>query len=263
MRPFLLLVPAMLLGATALEAQTSDDSFEWKGRLAAGKTLEIRGINGDIRVTAAKGDETVVHATKRAKKGDVSSVRVKVEEHAGGVTICAIYPGGSGDDCASGNKGRKGRSDDDDRGDDVVVDFTVEVPAKVRFEGGTVNGGIDAQGLRADAEVSTVNGAIVLATTGVGSASTVNGSVRLRIGSAAWDGRLEARTVNGSVTVEMPQPSDLDVEAGTLNGSISSDFPLTLQGKMSPQRIKGTIGKGGRQLRLETVNGDVQLRRAA
>lgn len=262
MRPFLFLVPAMLLGASALEAQKSDDSFEWKGRLAAGKTLEIRGINGDIRVTAARGDEAVVQATKRAKKGDVSSVKIKVEEHADGVTICAIYPGGSGDDCASGNKGRKGRSDDD-RGDDVVVDFTVEVPAQVRFEGGTVNGGIDAQGLRADAEVSTVNGAIVLATTGVGSATTVNGSVRLSIGSAAWDGRLEARTVNGSVTVEMPQPTDLDVEASTLNGSISSDFPLTLQGKMSPQRIKGTIGKGGRQLRLETVNGDVQLRRAA
>jgi len=262
MRPFLFLVPAMLLGPSALEAQKSDDSFDWNGRLAAGKTLEIRGINGDIRVTAARGDEAVVHATKRAKKGDVSSVKIKVEEHAEGVTICAIYPGGSGDDCASGNKGRKGRSDDD-RGDDVVVDFTVEVPAKVRFEGGTVNGGIDAQGLRADADVSTVNGAIVLATTGVGSATTVNGSVRLRIGSAAWDGRLEARTVNGGVTVEMPQPTDLDVEASTLNGSISSDFPLTLQGKMSPQRIKGTIGKGGRQLRLETVNGDVQLRRAA
>lgn len=262
MRPFLFLVPAMLLGASALEAQKSDDSFEWKGRLAAGRTLEIRGINGDIRVTAARGDEAVAHATKRAKKGDVSSVKIKVEEHAEGVTICAIYPGGSGDDCASGNMGRKGRSDDD-RGDDVVVDFTIEVPATVRFEGGTVNGGIDAQGLRADAEVSTVNGAIVLATTGVGSATTVNGSVRLSIGSAAWDGRLEARTVNGSVTVEMPQPTDLDVEASTLNGSISSDFPLTLQGKMSPQRIKGTIGKGGRQLRLETVNGDVQLRRAA
>jgi DUF4097 and DUF4098 domain-containing protein YvlB len=262
MRPFLFLVPAMLLGASALEAQQSDDSFDWKGRLAAGKTLEIRGINGDIRVTAARGDEAVVHATKRAKKGDVSSVRIKVEEHAEGVTICAIYPGGSGDDCASANKGRKGRYDDDD-GDDVVVDFTVEVPAKVRFEGGTVNGAIDAQGLRADADVSTVNGAIVLATAGVGSATTVNGSVRLRIGSAAWEGRLEARTVNGSVTVEMPQPTDLDVEASTLNGSISSDFPLTLQGKMSPQRIKGTIGKGGRQLRLETVNGDVQLRRAA
>jgi DUF4097 and DUF4098 domain-containing protein YvlB len=87
--------------------------------------------------------------------------------------------------------------------------------------------------------------------------------VRLRIGSASWNGQLDARTVNGSVTVEMPAPTDLEVEAATLNGSISSDFPLTLQGKMSPQKLRGTIGKGGRQLHLETVNGDVSLRKAS
>ncbi|HEX5818238.1 MAG TPA: DUF4097 family beta strand repeat-containing protein [Gemmatimonadales bacterium] len=261
MRPFLFLVPAVLLGAATMEAQQKD-SFDWKGRLGAGKTLEIRGINGDIRVTAARGDEAVVRATKSARKGDVSRVQIKVEEHADGVTICTIYPGSSSDSCTDSGKRRKNHSSDDDN-NDVVVDFTVEVPANVRFEGGTVNGGIDAQGLRADATVSTVNGGIVLATTGVGSATTVNGSVRLRIGSASWDGQLDARTVNGSVTVEMPAPTDLEVEAATLNGSISSDFPLTLQGKMSPQKLRGTIGKGGRQLHLETVNGDVSLRKAS
>ena len=260
MRPFLILLPALLLGTSALPAQKSD-TFDWKGRLAAGKTLEVRGINGDIRVTAAKGDEAVVRATKTAKKSDVSRVQIKVEEHADGVTICAIYPGSSSDSCDDRGKRKKSHSNDDDN--DVVVDFAVEVPANVRFEGGTVNGGIDAQGLKADANVSTVNGPIVLSTAGVGSATTVNGSVRLRIGSASWDGRLDARTVNGSVTVEMPQPADLEVEAATLNGSVSSDFPLTLQGKMSPQKFRGTIGKGGRTLHLETVNGDVSLRKAS
>ena len=261
MRPILFFLPALLLGASSLEAQKSD-TFDWKGRVAAGKTLEIRGINGNIRVTPATGDEAIVRATKKSKKSDVSSVQIKVEEHADGITICTIYPSSGGTDCDDQGKHKKNHSSDDDD-NDVVVDFAVQVPASVRFEGGTVNGGIDAQGLKADASVSTVNGAIVLATAGVGSATTVNGSVRVRIGSANWDGRLDARTVNGSVTVEMPQPSDLDVEAATLNGSVSSDFPLTLQGKMSPQRIKGTIGKGGRQLRLETVNGDIALRRAS
>jgi DUF4097 and DUF4098 domain-containing protein YvlB len=260
MRPFLFLLPALLLGASTAEAQKSD-TFDWKGRLATGKTLEIRGINGDIRVIPAKGDEAIVRATKSANKSDVSSVQIKVEEHADGVTICAIYPNSNGDSCKDSGKQKKNHSHDDDD-NDVVVDFAVQVPANVRFEGGTVNGGIDAQGLKGDANVSTVNGAVVLSTTGVGSATTVNGSVRLRIGSASWDGRLDARTVNGSVTVEMPEPGDLEVEAATLNGSVSSDFPITLQGKMSPQRFRGTIGKGGRQLKLETVNGDVSLRRA-
>ena len=261
MRPILCFVPALLLSASSLEAQKSD-TFDWKGRLAAGKTLEIRGINGDIRVTPTTGDEAIVRATKTSKKSDVSRVQIKVEQHADGITICTIYPGSSSDSCDDRGKHKRNHSSDDDD-NDVVVDFAVQVPANVKFEGGTVNGGIDAQGLKADATVSTVNGAIVLATAGVGSATTVNGSVRVRIGSASWDGRLDARTVNGSVTVEMPQPSDLEVEAATLNGSVSSDFPLTLQGKMSPQRFRGTIGKGGRQLRLETVNGDIALRKAS
>jgi DUF4097 and DUF4098 domain-containing protein YvlB len=255
----LLLVPALLLGATALEAQKKDETFDWTGRLAAGRTLAVRGINGDLRVSAAKGGEAVVHAAKHARKGDVTKVQVKVEEGADGVTICAIYDSDPSLTCSSKNKSH--RHDDYDDGDDVTVDFTVEVPAGVRFEGSTVNGGIQAAGLAADADVTTVNGSIDLATTGVASASTVNGSVKLRLGKAAWNGSLDARTVNGSVVVEMPAPTDLDVTAGTLNGSVSSDFPLTLQGKMSPQKLRGTIGKGGPRLRLESVNGDVSLRR--
>jgi DUF4097 and DUF4098 domain-containing protein YvlB len=259
MRPFLFLVPALLLGATALDAQKKDDAFDWKGRIAAGKTLAIRGVNGDIRVTAASGSDAVVHAAKHARKGDVTKVQVKVEEDADGVTICAIYSDDTARTCSSKSSGRKGDWDDDD---DVAVDFTVQVPAGVRFEGNTVNGGIEASGITADADVSTVNGDVALATTGVGSATTVNGSVKLRLGKTNWTGSLDAKTVNGSVVVEMPAPSDLDVTAGTLNGTVSSDFPLTLQGKMSPQKMRGTIGKGGPKLRLESVNGDVSLRRA-
>ena len=60
-------------------------------------------------------------------------------------------------------------------------------------------------------------------------------------GATTWAGDLEAKTVNGWVTVEMPTPVNLDVRANTLNG----DFPMTLQGKMSPRSMRGTIGNGG------------------
>ena len=261
MRPMLLLLPALLLGASTLEAQKSD-TFDWKGKLASGKLLSIRGVNGDIRVTAAKGGEAVVRATKKARKGDVNAVQVKMEEDAEGVTICAIYDRDPGVTCSSKNN-RKNHDHDDDDDDDVTVDFTVEVPAGVRFEGSTVNGGVEATGLTSEADVTTVNGDVELATSGYGSATTVNGSVRLRIGQNNWTGQLAAKTVNGSVTVEMPTPTDLEVTAGTLNGSVSSDFPIVMQGKMSPQKLRGTIGKGGRQLRMESVNGDINLRKVS
>jgi hypothetical protein len=47
-----------------------------------------------------------------------------------------------------------------------------------------------------------------------------------------------------------------------VNGSITTDFPLTVQGKWGPRKAHGTIGGGGRELSLETVNGSVELRKA-
>jgi hypothetical protein len=255
---FLFPLAAALIAAGTLDAQQADDDFRWSGALAAGRTLEVRGVSGNLTVSAASGGTAVVRARKSARRGDLAAVQVKVEESAAGAVICVVYVKRGGD-CDAGS-----RSKGDWNGDeDVSVDFTVEVPAGVRFEGSTVNGGIEARGLRSDAELSTVNGDVELETTGTGSARTVNGGVRLRMGRASWDGTLDASTVNGGVQVTMPTPTNLEVDAATTNGSISSDFPLTLQGKMSSQKLRGTIGKGGPRLKLATVNGDVELRKAS
>jgi len=72
---------------------------------------------------------------------------------------------------------------------------------------------------------------------------------------------LRFNTVNGSVTVLLPAGANADVEAATVNGSLESDFPLTIQGRFSNRRMRGTIGDGGHLLKLETVNGSVTIRR--
>ena len=53
----------------------------------------------------------------------------------------------------------------------------------------------------------------------------------------------------------------MQFQAETVNGNISTDFPLTIQGKLNPKHISGTIGSGGRELGLKTVNGNIELRR--
>ena len=63
----------------------------------------------------------------------------------------------------------------------------------------------------------------------------------------------------GSVTVELPEQLDAEVEMTTVNGSLSADYPLTHQGRISPRRIRATIGQGGRRMEFKTVNGDVRL----
>ena len=77
-----------LLVAPAAGAQ----DFQWKGRIAAGKWLEVKGVNGDVRATAAAGAEAEVTAAKTARRSEPESVEIVVLEHDDGVTICAVYP---------------------------------------------------------------------------------------------------------------------------------------------------------------------------
>jgi hypothetical protein len=51
------------------------------------------------------------------------------------------------------------------------------------------------------------------------------------------------------------------VSASTVNGALSSDWPMTVRGRFGPRRMNGKIGAGGRELALQTVNGDIELRR--
>ena len=257
----LMIVGLIVAGATwpiPLEAGSIQD-FEWKGKIEQGKTIEVKGVLGDVRAERTSGNEVEVTARKHGRRGDESDVRIEVIEHSGGVTICAVYPSKSDDrpnECRSGRGGHMSTHKND-----VNVDFRVRVPAGVKFVGKTVNGDVEALDMRGDVFASTVNGSVDVSTNGLAEASTVNGSITVSMGRADWEGELKFSTVNGSVRLELPDELDCVLQVATVNGHISSDYAVTVKGRFSPRHLKGTIGKGGRTLNIKTVNGSVELRR--
>jgi DUF4097 and DUF4098 domain-containing protein YvlB len=247
------------VAALAIPALAAQQEFHWTGQVAPGGAVEIKGINGGIQATGSSGGQVEVTAVKRGRKSDPAQVKVDVVEHAGGVTICAVYPAvdGQANTCAPGKGGRLGAKDND-----VVVEFQVKVPAGVRFVGRTVNGGISASGLSADAEATTVNGGVEIEAGGTARATTVNGGITARLGRADWDGLLKLTTVNGGIDVAVPPGLNAELKASTVNGDIQTDFPVTMSGRISKRHVEGTIGSGGRQLEMETVNGSIELKKA-
>jgi hypothetical protein len=222
--------------AVTLPATTAAQDFQWSGRIAEGQALTIRGINGSIRAIPSDTREATVEASKRATRGSVDDVRIEVVEHAGGVTICAVYPntrGASRNECnASGSRGTV-------RDNDVQVEFVVRVQAGTRFEGHNVNGSVEAEGLRSDVTLATVNG-------------------RIR---ASTSGRIHrASTVNGGIEVAVPAGLGAELHASTVNGAIETDFPVQMRGRLGRRSVQGTIGAGGPEMRLSTVNGSIRLR---
>jgi hypothetical protein len=249
-----LTLAALVLAGPATAAQ---EEFDWSGSVAPGKTLEVKGVNGGIDAVGTSGDQVVLHAVKKGKKSDPADVRIEVLEHAGGVTICAVYPG-EGNECQPGPSGRMKV----DR-NDVNVDFEVRVPARVHFVGRTVNGGVSAEGIQGRAEAHTVNGGIRVEAAGLTTAETVNGGIEATVGQAGWSEPVKLKTVNGGIKVSLPGDTEANVEAATVNGDIETDFPLTVKGKFGRRRIQGSIGGGGPLLEMQTVNGGIKLNRTS
>lgn len=258
MRSALTLALFLSVIVVAAEASAQADDFEWRGRVAPGQTLEIRGIAGAVVAELARGDEVEVTARKRGDEADLSDVRVEVVPHEGGVTICAVYgtPAGAREEsrCGGGHATRAGTAD-------VRVDFTVRVPAGVRLEARTVNGSIEARDLRSEVVARTVSGRVDVSTTEAAQARTVSGSITATVGSLARAGELSFQSVSGSVTVRLPADAGARVHMRTVSGGLESDFPMMLQGRISPRRFEATIGDGGPGIVMRTVSGNVRLRR--
>jgi len=236
--------------------------FTWSGRVEPGAAVEIRGISGMIEAVASDGDQVEVVATRFGDPDDVERVSFDVIEDRDGVVVCALYPirhrSRRHRDRGCRRHGSTGGDIDDL---DVDVEFVVRVPSGVGFTGHLVSGEISATGLDAEVEAATVSGDIRISTTDVASANTVSGSIEASLGRTDWSGSLRFNSVSGDITVALPDNPSLDVRFNSLSGDIQSDFPLTIQGRRSfvGSNLRGAVGGGGPELRINTVSGDLRL----
>jgi DUF4097 and DUF4098 domain-containing protein YvlB len=253
---FQTLFVSLLLTTAATAAQ---DDFSWRGALAPGQTIEVKGVNGNIRATETAGGEIELAADRHGRRNNPSEVRIEVVPHAAGITICAVYPSTDANKPNECKPGKEGRNNV--RNNDVQVDFTVRVPKGVHLIAHTVNGGVDARGIQGDVSAHSVNGKIVVDAKGNVQAHTVNGGITAAMGDTSWAGTREFHTVNGGITVDLPITASTDFSATVVNGGIESDFPIMVKGKIDPRRLSGTLGHGGRELKLSTVNGSIKIRR--
>jgi hypothetical protein len=252
------LVAAIALPAAGQQTQNGD-TFNWHGRVPAGQWIHVKNLTGDITVGAASGNDVEVVGTKRWRRGDPSVVHFSTSSSGGDVTICALWQDGTCDERGYHSNNRRSRNDNND----VSVEFRVLVPKGVKVDVETVNGTVSIDGATAEVRANTVNGDLDVTTSGGRvNAATVNGSLRARLGRIDNDGDMHFETVNGSVIVDFSGEFGGDVDLQTVNGTLNTNFELTLSGRLDPKHLRAHIGKpGGPRLSLETVNGNVELRR--
>jgi DUF4097 and DUF4098 domain-containing protein YvlB len=244
---------AALLSSAAFLYGVDGAPFEWRGSIPTGRTLEVKGVNGEIRIEPSTGSEVQVSARITARRSDPNDVRVEVVPGEGGdVRICSVYP------TNDGPVGCAGRGNI--RDNDTKVNFTVRLPRGVRMSARNVNGDIVGRGLNSPLEARTVNGRVEIATTEAASAQTVNGEILADFGPLGESS--DFATVNGSITLGLPPTANANVQASVVNGTITPDFPLTLTGTISRKKINGRLNNGGPVLSVKTVNGSINIKRS-
>jgi hypothetical protein len=245
----------------------------------AGRTLDVRTIQGAITVEAYDGRDVEITVNKSISASSQEDLRdaerdvVLDQSDTDGLMKAIVrYP----DQPACGERGdRNRRRSWHEPPYDVRYDFTIRVPRDTRLELCTVNeGNIVVKGAQGDFVLRTVNGRINMTDMGgSGQATTVNGGVTASFVRAPRTPST-FKTINGDVIVTMPDGLAADLRMKTFNGGLFTDFDVqTLPSAtpvMSEQRDGMFIyrspgfttvraGGGGPELTLDTLNGDVRV----
>jgi DUF4097 and DUF4098 domain-containing protein YvlB len=157
------------------------------------------------------------------------------------------------------------RADAPDFGDGRgwAVSYEIFVPRRTDLSLKAHNGGIAIADVRGEVQFDVHNGGVSLKRMG-GSVhgKTVNGGVSVDLDGPRWEGsELDVAATNGGVSLSVPENFSARLEARTVNGRVSVDFPGAVQGNGNGREISMTVGGGGPLVRAVTTNGGVSIRR--
>jgi len=267
-------------GAAAAEDTSTDQlSVLFSDPSRPGK-LQVGILNGGITISGYDGKEVAVKARVRGedeetagRKGwKVGGHRPKQEDKAAGLRRIPMTATGlaieENDNVMSVEVDAHSHA----------VDLAIQVPRQTSLELSCVNDGdIHVEGVQGEIEVSNTNGAVKLTdVSGSVVAHALNDNVVVRFVKVDPVKPMSFSSLNGDIDVTLPPDVHANVRLKTFNGDVLSDFDIRMQpeqkrveegkedGKYRVRIEKamiGTLNGGGPELRFETFNGSIYIRK--
>jgi hypothetical protein len=237
-----------LCAAVAAAAASVTEKFSQTYPLAADGTVHLDGVNGAVDITAWDRPEVSLEAEKRAAhQDDLNGIHIDVDSTPARLAIKTRH------DKKRGFLGFGGNI----RGE---VRYKLMVPAGARLDKiDVVNADITVRGVKGFVNLDTVNGSIqATGLVAAGRFDTVNGSIKVAYDSFKFDGKVVLDTVNGACRITVPKDAGFELKADSVNGRIHCDLPITLE-RSSRRHLRGTVGRGGPRLTLDSVNGSLTV----
>ena len=241
-----------------------------------GAGVSVSADRGDVRVAELHGDVTI-----SARKGDVDMsgidgrVLAQVNNDDSSVTAKSV----TGDFTLQGRAGDISLTNIDGpvmlQGDFFGTTHADKINGPLRFETSRTkfstarvdgelsieSGDLQGNRLLGPVTLTTRNRTIELDdVSGPVTVSNRNGAVSVT--NAAPVAPISIQNQHGSVDLGLPEHGGFELDAQTRNGNLENDFGLESQGQGDMHRLSGKVGVGGPQVRVETSDGDVTIRKA-
>jgi DUF4097 and DUF4098 domain-containing protein YvlB len=255
----------IVLGLAAVPLTRAD---EWSKtyNLTGKPDLRVETSDANIRVTT--WDQNTIEAKVITTRYKIGEDGIRIEEHQTGdsVEIEVRYP----HHVFSIDFGNH------------RVEIIIQMPREGRVNLRTGDGKIELSGLKGEMDLHSGDGSENLdGVDGKLRASTGDGHIRAEgrfdeLDLKTGDGHVEVRaaagsslaagwrleTGDGNVILEIPGNLAADVDLHTSDGHIDLDMPVTTEGKIRENEIRGKLNGGGGLLTIRTGDGSIHLRKS-
>lgn len=232
------------------------ERFEQSYPLSSNGRVTVSNVNGSITIDTWDKNEVKLVAVKTTDdKERLNEVEIIIDSKPDSIRVETDYDNWK----ERGTQGRKnyGR---------LNVEFTLTVPRNaVLDEIETVNGSVRITNATNLVKASAVNGGVSATNLrGTANLSSVNGTIEADFDQLQTGSKINLDTVNGTVNLTIPSDANATFRAESLNGVITNDFGLPVRkGQYVGRDLYGKVGTGDVQVRLNSVNGALSIKRKA
>ncbi|MFC1563868.1 DUF4097 domain-containing protein [candidate division KSB1 bacterium] len=295
---FGLLMASSLYGQTERERITLDGTFEKTYKLDPNGRFSIDNHNGDIEIES--WDKNEVEVIVRERRGSYDEeIEISINSSPNRLNIVTRFPDRERFNWNSGRRSEAHYRIKVPKNVEIIADShngevkinTIEGEVEVKTHNGSIelrditgdtrieshNGDIELTNIKGNVITDTHNGNIWInaADGGEVRAKTHNGRIR---GDITVDprGRYDFEAYNGSINIDIPEDSKVDVEVYARYRNFTSDFDIEerlgrdrdstsrsryYRDDNRRTRIYGKINGGGALLKISTNNGRIDIRK--
>src|SRR6478735_396827 len=195
-----------------IAAGKAEDTWSRTYKVADKGRFELINVNGKITAEPADGHEVIVegHRVAKATSDEAAKdllAKLEIREEVGESTVRV--------------ESRPPRFNGGFNG--IQIEWTVKVPKGVVLDLRTVNGGVRLNGIGNEVHAKTTNGGVKgdKLDVSVLEASSVNGGIDIVLAQPLESSdSIDVETVNGGVSLELPNESKATIEARCVNGGV-------------------------------------------